>query len=658
MSVQVSYPGVYIDEFTPAAPIQGAGTSVAAFVGLCKYGPPNEPKLITSWDAFLNTFSRAGEKPEDDDYLWYAVRGFFENGGKICFVTALSNSTPDKTDLFDESGAKTITVKTRLSGQANPPITVSVDVAHTVSGAELFHPEVSLKSAVIANDTSVKVAATDAPKFRAGDRVVFLKGNNTLGEEAAVVRVDGEKIVLDKQLQAYTISAKLRLAQIKPYADSFRADKNARGLVVGSIVTLSQDPGGGAALVKMTTLVTGVVAELIGAGEYTYRVTVRDALSGFTLYGTNPVTLQSEEFTLTVQQGAQPPVTYGDLSMNPGHPKWFAAIVNADPAGLVRADPYDPPNLTAMPANRPKTTVAPVPLTGGINHDPLVITLAEYKAAFNRLDRIRDVNMLLVPGCQLDGVQQEALARCSSLYDRFAILDAKRGSDVEAIQLQRNGIEHPKGFAALYYPWIEAVSAKTGKRILLPPSGHLAGVYARTDLNRGVHKAPAGMEAVLNGALGVERLIAEEEQGILNLKGINVIRVFQQGGRPVVWGARTTSEDTNWQYVNIRRLFLFLEESIQTGIRGAVFEPNNIALWQKLKRTISAFLTQQWRDGALFGDKAEDAFYVRIDEALNPDSERALGRLYIEIGVRPSYPAEFIIVRIGIWQGGSEVSEA
>jgi Bacteriophage tail sheath protein len=146
----------------------------------------------------------------------------------------------------------------------------------------------------------------------------------------------------------------------------------------------------------------------------------------------------------------------------------------------------------------------------------------------------------------------------------------------------------------------------------------------------------------------------------LNLKGINVIRVFQTGGRPVLWGARTTATtvDNNWMYVNVRRLFLFVEESIQEGIRWAVFEPNNTGLWQKLRRSISDFLTRVWRDGALFGDKAEDAFYVRIDEALNPDSQRALGRLTIEIGMRPSYPAEFIIVRIGIWQGGAEVTES
>jgi hypothetical protein len=136
-----------------------------------------------------------------------------------------------------------------------------------------------------------------------------------------------------------------------------------------------------------------------------------------------------------------------------------------------------------------------------------------------------------------------------------------------------------------------------------------------------------------------------------------VLRVFPDSSRPVVWGARTTSNYTAHQYINIRRLLLFVEESIQEGSRWAVFEPNNLQLWQKLKRTITEFLTRVWRDGALFGEKAEDAFYVRIDEVINPDSERALGRLYIEIGLRPSFPAEFIIVRIGMWQGGSQVTE-
>ena len=190
---------------------------------------------------------------------------------------------------------------------------------------------------------------------------------------------------------------------------------------------------------------------------------------------------------------------------------------------------------------------------------------------------------------------------------------------------------------------------------LHPPSGHVCGIMARVDSTRGVFKAPAN--ELVNGTVGVVQNMSDIDHGQLNLMGINIIRVQQIGGRPQLMGGRTTATDSNWQYVNIRRLFLFLEKSIQLGIRWAVFEPNNLGLWQKLSMTLRAFLLQQWRDGALFGATPDDAFYVRIDETLNPFNEQALGRLHIEIGVRPAYPAEFIIVRIGIWQGGGSVSE-
>lgn len=195
--------------------------------------------------------------------------------------------------------------------------------------------------------------------------------------------------------------------------------------------------------------------------------------------------------------------------------------------------------------------------------------------------------------------------------------------------------------------------------MLVPPSGHVAGIYARADATTGVHRAPANF--AVNGALGVERNLNNEQQGPLNVaNGVNVIRSLPGQGRPRVWGARTTSGQGNtaFQYVNIRRLLLFLEESIEEGISWAVFSPNGKPLWEALRRTIGAFLTSVWRDGALFGDTPEQAFYVRIDDALNPRSEQELGRLFIEIGVKPVYPAEFIVVRIGLWQGGSDVSEA
>jgi phage tail sheath protein FI len=201
-------------------------------------------------------------------------------------------------------------------------------------------------------------------------------------------------------------------------------------------------------------------------------------------------------------------------------------------------------------------------------------------------------------------------------------------------------------------------TTRNGTLLRIPPCGHVAGVYARVDEQRGVHKAPAN--EMIRGALGLERKLTDNQQGNLNLAGVNVIRTFPDRARPIIWGARTTVKKsvTDWIYVPVRRLMLYIEESIEEGIRWAVFEPNNLILWKKLKRTITEFLTRVWRSGALFGDKAEDAFYVRIDEALNPPSTRALGRLYIEIGVAAVRPAEFIIVRIGLWDGGAQTLES
>jgi len=649
MALQVSYPGVYIDEFTPAAPIQGAGTSTAAFVGINGIGEPNKPVLITNWEAFVTQFTD-GNSPADDDYLYYAVRGFFLNGGKVCFVTAVSNGKVASAVLGDAStptAKDTIKVKVRR-GLSGAGVTVVAAAAHAVSAARLFKPEeILVKLFPATNATGVDLGdPLKAVKFLAGERVVVTKG--TVKDPYTVVRVTGSVVLLSPAPKStYDATYKLRLADLPASAKAFRVN-DAAALVPGSIVTLSQSGA-----TSITTVVESVSAQPISAVLTTYLVSVKEAINGFALYSSNAINLQSEEFSLSVSGQAQP---YNLLSMNPGHPRYYADVINNDVAGTVLAEPVTT-NHTALPANRPKGSVT---LVGGTSHDPDVVRnspMVYYPEGFAALESVADVNIVAVDSTDT-AVQVALRDHCTNLAERFGILDAQKGTALQNIDTQRASLENDKGFTALYYPWIEVASLKTGRRILVPPSGYVAGVYARTDNGRGVHKAPAGTEATLSGALGVEQMFSDADQGVVNLKGINVIRVFQHGGAPVVWGARTTSQNTNWQYVNIRRLFIFLEESIQVGIRGSVFEPNNTGLWQKLKRTIGAFLTQQWRDGALFGNKPEEAFYVRIDEVLNPDSQRALGRLTLEIGVRPSYPAEFIVVRIGIWQGGSSVSEA
>jgi phage tail sheath protein FI len=209
-------------------------------------------------------------------------------------------------------------------------------------------------------------------------------------------------------------------------------------------------------------------------------------------------------------------------------------------------------------------------------------------------------------------------------------------------------------FATLYYPWLEVMDPLTRRPIMVPPSGHMAGVWARTDSTRGVHKAPAN--EVVRGAIDLEINITKAEHDLLNPEGINCIRSFP--GRGIrVWGARTISSDPSWRYLNVRRLFNYIEESILEGTQWVVFEPNDLDLWQRIKRTITAFLLGVWRDGALFGATPDAAFYVKCDEETNPPDVVDRGQVVCEIGIAPVKPAEFVVFRLAQFSGGADVSE-
>jgi hypothetical protein len=212
-----------------------------------------------------------------------------------------------------------------------------------------------------------------------------------------------------------------------------------------------------------------------------------------------------------------------------------------------------------------------------------------------------------------------------------------------------------QGFGAFYFPWITTVDPMNGERVNVPPSGHMAGIYARTDVSRGVHKAPAN--EVVYGAGNLVRHITHEEQAELNSNGVNCIRYFPNRGIRV-WGARTVAgADSEWRYLNVRRLFNFVEESIALGTGWTVFEPNDPTLWGNIRRDVGAFLLRLWRDGALLGRTPEEAFFVQCDEQTNPPESIDAGQVVALIGLAPVKPAEFIIFRIGQHAGGAEVEE-
>ena len=244
-------------------------------------------------------------------------------------------------------------------------------------------------------------------------------------------------------------------------------------------------------------------------------------------------------------------------------------------------------------------------------------------------------------------MQTSLITHCELNGNRMAILDAPPGMTVQQIKEWRSETAmYDSAYATLYYPWIKIenpLPTNGDAEIYVPPSGHIAGVWARTDESRGVWKAPAN--DTIRGCLDVELAITQNEQGLLNPVGINCIRPF--GTRGIrIWGARTLASDSDWRYINVRRLFNMVEATIMQGTQYAVFEPNDVTLWEGVSRTLTGFLRGLWSAGALFGASADQAFYVKCDSETNPPESIDEGKLVVEVGISPVKPAEFVIFRI------------
>jgi hypothetical protein len=276
-----------------------------------------------------------------------------------------------------------------------------------------------------------------------------------------------------------------------------------------------------------------------------------------------------------------------------------------------------------------------------------------------------EVTMLVMPdivnlngdGAQMRDLQGKMIAHAELMGDRMAILDTPDGLIAQdVLEWRMNTAGYDSKMAALYWPWIEVMDPLTRRPMRMPPSGHIAGVWSRVDSTRGVHKAPAN--EVIRGANGLAFQITHAEQGELNRNGINCIRAFP--GRGIrIWGARTLSSDPEWRYINVRRLFNYVSESIMSGTQWSVFEPNDPTLWSNLTINVWSFLNRVYRSGALFGGNASEAFYVKCDAETNPPDVIEAGQVVCEIGICPVKPAEFVIFRLSQFTGGGggEVSE-
>jgi Bacteriophage tail sheath protein len=277
------------------------------------------------------------------------------------------------------------------------------------------------------------------------------------------------------------------------------------------------------------------------------------------------------------------------------------------------------------------------------------------RTGIRALEDIEEISIIAAPGVTSQFVQDVLIEQCERLKYRFAILDPMPGTgdtplSIQGIQNQRKNFDTK--YAAFYYPRLMVYDPVTGKTISVPPSGHMAGIYARTDTERGVHKAPANVD--IRNILDLEMKINKREQEVLNPKNINVLRDFTADGRGRrVWGARCITSDTQWKYVPVRRLFIFVEASLDRGTQWVVFEPNSYPLWARVTQSITNFLTSVWRDGALMGTKPEEAFFVKCDRSTMSQDDIDNGRLIVLVGIAAVKPAEFVIIRISQFTAGA-----
>ncbi len=578
-------PGVYVEEYDSGVKaMEGVGTSTAGFVGMAQKGPVRGlPVLITSMADYQRRF---GGYLSERDY------------GELRFL-------PYAVEQFFNNGGSTCYVMRVCPGDAK--------AAQAVLGETDENRFLTLTAANPgAWGNNIQVRFTPS-----------LKNKNKLSEDTDVTKA----LVVE----------------------------NAGGYQQGDTVCLQYEAtaSGGteedpAPQVKSVSYVFGIVENTEGGS-----ITLKEL--GTAPDGGKPQALYLAEWELIVADDTASE-QYENVSLNAGRTNFIQHAVLKSQLITAEADmaKYAKGALEEKITNmeEPSFTLC---LTGGTDGtvkktngdmDPALYKgqdgSPDQRTGLQAFKTLSDVSIMAIPGITNASVQSELVSHCDGLKNRFAILDMPL-ADKEVPELQEFRENVDSSYAAMYHPWLQCYDSLEKRNVFLPPSGAVAGIYGRTDNTRGVHKAPAN--EVVRNCTGLSVRYNEAEQGKLNPKGINLIRSLPgQGIR--VWGARTCSSDGNWKYVNVRRLFIFIEESIKANTNWVVFEPNDEMLWSRVEGTIRVFLTAQWRNGALAGSTADEAFFINIGKSTMTEDDILNGRLICVIGVAPVRPAEFVIFRI------------
>ncbi|NUO64751.1 MAG: hypothetical protein HOQ11_16130 [Gemmatimonadaceae bacterium] len=688
-------PGVFIEEI-PARlkAIEGVSTSTAGFVGESDRGPapgvlppvgagggfaitPDDaPLLVTNFGAYQRTFGAPADAPGPDRFLGHAVRAFFDNGGRRAYIArALRPGFAFAVHQLNQGSVTRLrsTVEVR-SGSNVLFLSSLVGIAPTGPVAPLTPAGTTTVSITGANGAPISAGPTaltamgiTAVDFATGAVTV------TVGAGATPTLLEPDRVIVRFSSATAPVTP---AAGPRFYARS-PGDWGNRLMI--TVVPADRPPVAVTAAIAVatdiiqlqstTSLYPGASIMLVHGGAMVVtQLTVREILPGSRVRVSAPVNNVTvagvvivREIDVTVEDTASrtTEVFRGLAWTGNAAPavrrRHYSTVINqrsslvwVEPPWAFGGSAEDPATEAVMPVNlngqasgpAPGSGADGAPVVGARTHIVGVDGGPGLRTGLQALADIDDVRILAAPGETQALVQTALIAQAERLRYRFAVLDAPSDpQSVNALLAARN--LYDSSYAAYYTPWVEVPVGDDTLR--LPPSGHVVGIYARVDNDRGVWKAPAN--EVVRGVTGLRAYVTTGEQDVLNPRGVDVIRRFE--GRGIrVWGGRTLSSDPEFRYINVRRFLIFLEASIDRGTQWVVFEPNAPDTWSRVVDSVSAFLHTQWRDGALFGRRPEDAYRVRCDESTMTVDDVQNGRLICEIGVAIVRPAEFVIFRI------------
>ncbi|HEV7684655.1 MAG TPA: phage tail sheath subtilisin-like domain-containing protein [Pyrinomonadaceae bacterium] len=622
-------PGVYVEEVSfRSKSIEGVPTSTTGFAGMTRYGPvqhPNgpkttEPRLITSFTEFERVYGglqalEVGPTGADEQicFLAHAARAFFDNGGKRLYVSRVF--VPRGPTVADQGVAS-----------------ATVAIPGPPAASAIWNARWPGLSGNVLVDTKVVRSGNIAFRFEAPDPRATWGPQAKRAKAGAVVEIFAAATPLPLPAGNDPVAlADLAVVEVAP---------DGRQTFVGSAGNVVVNDGDFIRLIEMQVV---VVPE--GDSPMVYDELAADPRQkrylGKILQLHDP-----EDENAQVWMSWAPPT-----ALTVSAARLITALRGSDPNG----------NAIRLQGGHDGLPAQPDDLAGAEADPDDALKKATGLAALGEID---DIAIVCLPdgGGYDDPVTagqaaDRVISHAERLRYRIAVVDAPRASSMTEIRAFRGRFDSK--YAALYHPWIEIFDpterpsqGAPPRRLLLPPSGFVTGIYARSDIERGVHKAPAN--EVVRGLTRFEANINKARQDVLNPEGINALRFFDGRGNRV-WGARTMSSDPEWKYVNVRRLFIYIEHSIDKGTQWAVFEPNGPRLWANIRQTVEDFLLVLWRDGALLGDKPEQAYFVRCDRTTMTQNDLDNGRMICLVGVAPVKPAEFVIFRIGQWTGDAKV---